>query len=95
MVPNDVYASAADELRPVAAMSTAADPYAPLQYGLALSGVRANWDRWTAMGVRYVVSLHVIDRLPGSLGYRVLYESPRLRLRVLELPGAQAVPDRK
>lgn len=52
VVPNDVYASAADEITPVAASAGAADPYAPLQYGLALSGVRAARSLGAGDGVR-------------------------------------------
>jgi hypothetical protein len=53
VVPNDVYASAADEVKPVATTTVAAtDPYAPLQYGLALSGVRAARGLGSGEGVR-------------------------------------------
>jgi hypothetical protein len=52
VVPNDVYASAADELTPVAASPAAADPYAPLQYGLALAGVRDARSLGAGEGVR-------------------------------------------
>lgn len=52
VVPNDVYASAADEVKPIAAGANAADPYAPLQYGLAVSGVRAARSLGAGEGVR-------------------------------------------
>lgn len=52
VVPNDVYASAAAELTPAPAAANAADPYAPLQYGLALSGVRAARELGAGDGVR-------------------------------------------
>jgi hypothetical protein len=52
VVPNDVYASAAAELTPVAASPAAADPYAPLQYGLALAGVRDARSLGAGEGVR-------------------------------------------
>lgn len=52
VVPNDVYSSAADEVRPVAALANAPDPYAPLQYGLAISGVREARKLGAGEGVR-------------------------------------------
>lgn len=52
VVPNDVYASAAAELTPAPTAGAAADPYAPLQYGLALSGVRAARELGAGDGVR-------------------------------------------
>jgi Subtilase family len=53
VVPNDVYASAADDVKSVpAAQARAADPYASLQYGLAVSGVRAARDLGAGQGVR-------------------------------------------
>ena len=52
VVPNDVYASAADEVRPIGEMKATADPYAPLQYGLAISGVRAARGLGSGEGVR-------------------------------------------
>lgn len=56
---------------------------------------RQNWNRWQAAGVRYAVSLHAIGRPPVDLGYRVLYESPRLHLWVLELHTLATGADRK
>jgi len=55
VVPNDVYASAAAELAPIspaAPAASAADPYLPLQYGLALTGVRAARELGAGAGVR-------------------------------------------
>lgn len=52
VVPNDVYASAADEITPIAASAVAADPYVPLQYGLALAGVRDARSLGAGEGVR-------------------------------------------
>ncbi|MBK7950875.1 MAG: S8 family serine peptidase [Deltaproteobacteria bacterium] len=52
VVPNDVYASAAAEVVPAPAAPTVADPYAPLQYGLAVSGVRAARSLGAGEGVR-------------------------------------------
>lgn len=55
VVPNDVYASAADEVRPVRTVPASGlvpDPYAALQYGLAVTGVRAARELGAGDGVR-------------------------------------------
>jgi hypothetical protein len=52
VVPNDVYASAAADVKPAPTTAAAGDPYAPLQYGLALSGVRAARGLGSGEGVR-------------------------------------------
>ncbi len=53
VVPNDVYASATAELEPIeSARKSEADPYAPLQYGLAMTGVRAARRLGSGGGVR-------------------------------------------
>ena len=44
-----------------------------------------SWERWQASGIQYAVALHVVPRPNRRFGYQVLYESPRLRLWVLEL----------
>ena len=62
VVPNDVYASAADELTPVAPRAAGADPYAPLQYGLALSGVREARGLGAGEGVR----IALLDSAPDA-----------------------------
>jgi len=67
VVPNDVYSSAADELRPVAAVANAPDPYAPLQYGLAISGVREARTLGAGDGVR----IALLDSTP-ELSHRDL-----------------------
>lgn len=47
------------------------------------------WDRWKAAGIRYAVALNGVPPPSPSLGYRVLYESPRVGLWVLDLdPGS-------
>jgi hypothetical protein len=55
-----------------------------------------NWERWRQSDIRYVVALHggsVAGSKPGArLGYRLLHESPRLKLWALELAPP---PDRK
>jgi hypothetical protein len=43
------------------------------------------WQEWKAMGVKYAVALHVVPKPSHALGYRLLYESPRLGLWVVEL----------
>jgi hypothetical protein len=44
-----------------------------------------NWKRWKESDVRYAVALHVASKPGSDLGYRLLYESPRLGLWALEL----------
>ncbi len=46
---------------------------------------RANWSRWHADGIEYAVALHLVPKPSRSLGYRVVYESPRLGLWVIQL----------
>lgn len=71
VVPNDVYSSAAEELAPAPPPTTgAADPYAPLQYGLALSGVRAARELGAGQGVRVAL----LDSAPET-GHRDLAPS--------------------
>ncbi len=52
---------------------------------IALTDPRNRWQQWRAQGIRYAVSLHAIQPPGNYLGYRVLYESPRLKLWVLEI----------
>jgi hypothetical protein len=51
-----------------------------------------NWQRWKNSDIRYAVALHVASKPGVALGYRPLYESPRLKLWALELTPP---PDRK
>jgi hypothetical protein len=44
---------------------------------------RERWTQWKAAGIRYIVALHAVPQPNPSLGYRVIYESPRLGLWVL------------
>ncbi|MBY0396118.1 MAG: S8 family serine peptidase, partial [Thermoleophilia bacterium] len=67
VVPNDVYASAAAELAPAPVSAAAADPYASLQYGLAVSGVRAARELGSGEGVR----IALLDS-PPELAHRDL-----------------------
>lgn len=47
------------------------------------------WEQWKAAGIRYAVALNGVPPPSPSLGYRVLYESPRVGLWVLDLnPGS-------
>lgn len=62
VVPNDVYASAAAEVTPAPAAPAIADPYAPLQYGLAVSGVRAA----RALGAGEGVRIALLDSTPEA-----------------------------
>jgi hypothetical protein len=50
---------------------------------------RANLERWQEMGVRYAAAFHRTEQPPQRLGYRVLFESPELRLWLAELPPAR------
>jgi hypothetical protein len=47
-----------------------------------------NWQRWQAVGVRHMVALRTIDLPPRSLGYEILFVSPRRRLWVIELTAS-------
>lgn len=60
VVPNDVYASAAAEVTPLVLPAEAADPYVPLQYGLAVSGVREA----RALGAGEDVRIALLDAAP-------------------------------
>lgn len=56
---------------------------------VAMDDPADNWERWQQLGVRYAVAARVVETPPSYLGYRLLYESPRQKLWVLELPGAR------
>jgi hypothetical protein len=43
-----------------------------------------NWPHWQRAGIRYAVALHAVPEPNRALGFRTLYESPRLGLWVLE-----------
>jgi hypothetical protein len=59
---------------------------------VALDDPARNWKRWQQMGVRYAVAARAVQQPPAYLGYRLLYQSPRQKLWVLELAdGAGAV----
>lgn len=62
LVPNDIYASASTEVRPVAEPPAEADPYAPLQYGLSITGVREARHLSTGAGVKVAL----LDSAPES-----------------------------
>lgn len=52
---------------------------------VALSNPHTHAAEWRRTGVRYAVALHVAEQPPRPLGFRLLYESPRLKLWVMEL----------
>lgn len=54
---------------------------------VALSNPYTHAAEWQRLGVRHAVALHVADPPPRSLGFRPRYESPRLKLWVMELPA--------
>jgi hypothetical protein len=47
-----------------------------------------NRERWQAAGIHYAAALNVTPRPGRSLGHRLLFESPRLKLWVMELQGS-------
>lgn len=47
------------------------------------------WKEWRANGIRYAIGLHEAPKPDPSLGYRVLHESPRIKLWVLELAASE------
>jgi hypothetical protein len=61
---------------------------------LGLTNLRDRWQELQAMGVPYGATLTTAEKPPASLGFPVLFQSPRLKLWVVELP-ATAGPDRK
>ena len=54
----------------------------------AFTDPRNRWQRWRAQGFRYAVSLHDVEHPGPDLGYRVLFQAPRLRLWVIEIQPA-------
>lgn len=68
VVPNDVYASAAAEVTPLVPPTDAADPYVPLQYGLAASGVREARGLGAGEGVRIALLDAAPERDHRDLG---------------------------
>jgi hypothetical protein len=59
---------------------------------VVLTDFRTRWDTWRSSGVRYGASLHVIQRPSEHYGYTLRYESPILRLWILQI--TPAVEDR-
>jgi len=56
----------------------------------------ANWERWEQRGVRYIVHtlpVRIADPDESEAQYKILYRSPRLNLRVVDLgPAASRLP---
>ena len=52
---------------------------------LAIDNYPNNWQRWKAGGVRYVVALRPVSLPDSSYGYRLLYQSSRQKLWVIEM----------
>lgn len=78
-VPNDVYVSAATELRPLEpAPGGGSDPYRPLQWGLARAGAERAWPVADGAGARVAL----LDSAPDA-AHRDL-----AGVRVAPLPGA-------
>jgi hypothetical protein len=59
---------------------------------VALSNPRTHLEEWQQLGVRYAVALHMAEKAPAWLGFRLLHESEPLNLWVMEVP---LPPDRK
>jgi hypothetical protein len=52
---------------------------------LAIDDYPNNWDRWKAGGVRYLVAARPVNLPDSSYGYRLLYQSSRRKLWVIEI----------
>lgn len=61
---------------------------------LALTNLRPAWRELQAKGVPYAVALTTAEKPSASLGFPLLFESPRLKLWVVEIPPI-VVPDKK
>lgn len=57
---------------------------------VAIDNAAENWERWRTSGIRYVVATIVVEKPPPLLGYRLLYESARQKLWVLDIADKQA-----
>lgn len=55
---------------------------------VVLTDLRKRWDTWRSAGVRYGVTLHALQRPPEDYGYTLRYESPILRLWVVQITPA-------
>jgi hypothetical protein len=55
---------------------------------VVLTDLNKRWDTWRSAGVRYGVSLHVNQRPSEDYGYTLRYESPILRLWILQITPA-------
>lgn len=53
---------------------------------VALMNPSTHWKEWQERGIRYAAVLHVAEKPASWLGYRVLFESPRLKLWVIDIP---------
>ena len=90
VVPNDIYRSAAGEIQPISESSNRVrpksipDPYVPLQYGLAISGVRAARELSAGAGVK----IALLDSAP-DIEHRDL---PGMRIEPLDGSTAEPKP---
>jgi hypothetical protein len=53
--------------------------------GVVSEDFMGNWERWRAMGIRYVVSLRSATLPPRSLGFQVRFRSPRRGYWVVQI----------
>jgi hypothetical protein len=59
---------------------------------VVLTELSKRWQMWRAAGVRYAVAMYVVQRPPESFGYALRYESPTLRLWILEITPNGQIP---
>jgi hypothetical protein len=52
---------------------------------VVMTDLHKRWQMWRAAGVRYAAGMYVVQRPPESYGYTLRYESPILRLWILEI----------
>jgi hypothetical protein len=59
---------------------------------VVMTDLGKRWQIWRAAGVRYAVGMYVVERPPESYGYTLRYESPTLRLWILEITPNGQIP---
>lgn len=77
----------ADDHSPIASSNPGLVYLATGRKTVALSNPRTHLHEWQQLGVRYAVALHQAEKPSESLRFRPLYESPRLKLWVFEVPA--------
>jgi hypothetical protein len=59
------------------------------RHAVALDDAPSHWERWRESGVRYAVATRAAEKPPTSLGYRLVYESARQKLWILDIAAGQ------